>query len=201
VSHGTTKPAKQAVRKATDEIDDLLHRAQNGDRSVLPWLRDLLKDGEMTDLLGGLVRQVRDAVVDGLCGENLAVREGIIKKMAEMRTDLAGPDPTPLERQLAERIVLCWLTLYECELRFARARDLTIKQADYWQRRIDSGHKRYLSAIKTLATVRKLAVPVLIGQLNIAAKQVNKVACPPAANGPGAELTKSDTLPQSGAVG
>jgi hypothetical protein len=130
----------------------------------------------------------------------LAFREGIAQKMAEMRTELAGPNPNPLERRLAERIVLCWLTLYESELRFARAKDLTFKQADYWQRRIDSGHKRYLSAIKTLATVRKLAVPVLIGQVNIAAKQMNKVACPPAANTAETGLTRPDTLPQSGAV-
>ena len=41
----------------------------------------------------------------------------------------------------------------------------------YLQRCIDWAHKRYLSAIKTLAVVRKLAVPVL--QVNIARKQVN----------------------------
>jgi hypothetical protein len=36
---------------------------------------------------------------------------------------------------------------------------------------MDRAHKRYLSAIKTLATVRKLAVPVL--QINVAKQQVN----------------------------
>jgi hypothetical protein len=36
---------------------------------------------------------------------------------------------------------------------------------------MDRAHRRYLSAIKTLATVRKLALPVL--QVNIAKKQVN----------------------------
>ena len=45
----------------------------------------------------------------------------------------------------------------------------------YYQKSIDRAHRRYLSAIKTLATVRKLALPVL--QVNIAKKQVN-VASP-----------------------
>jgi hypothetical protein len=197
VSQGKPNPVKDAARQAADRADDLLRRAQNGDSSVVPQLRELLQKPGMTDLLGGLVRQVQDAVVGGLCGPNLAVQEGINKKMADMRTELAGPDPSPLERQLAERIVLCWLTLYESELRFARGKDLTFKQADCWQRRIDGCHKRYLSAIKTLATVRKLAVPVLIGQLNIATKQVNKVACPPATNVAGQGLPEAGALPQS----
>ena len=52
-----------------------------------------------------------------------------------------------------------------------------MKQAEYYQRRMNHAHKRYLSALKTLALVRKLAVPVL--QMNIAKKQVNVAgACP-----------------------
>ena len=41
----------------------------------------------------------------------------------------------------------------------------------YYQRRMNHSHKRYLSAIKKLALVRKLAVPVL--QVDIAKKQIN----------------------------
>jgi len=39
---------------------------------------------------------------------------------------------------------------------------------------VDHSHKQYLSAMKTLATARKLALPAL--QVNIARKQVNVVA-------------------------
>ena len=44
--------------------------------------------------------------------------------------------------------------------------------------RMDRAHRRYLTAIKTLAIVRKLALPVL--QVNIAKKQVNVAGSPPA---------------------
>jgi hypothetical protein len=48
---------------------------------------------------------------------------------------------------------------------------------------MDRAHRRYLSAIKALALVRRLAVPVL--QVNIARKQVNVAGACPAAQGEG----------------
>ena len=65
----------------------------------------------------------------------------------------------------------CWLHLHDLQLRFIQAESMPIARADYQQRAIDHAHRRYLSAIKTLATVRKLALPAL--QVNIARKQVN----------------------------
>jgi hypothetical protein len=57
---------------------------------------------------------------------------------------------------------------------------MSIKLGDYWQRRINMCHRRYLSAVKMLATVRKLAIQVLIGQVNIAGQQahLNQFAAP-----------------------
>ena len=58
--------------------------------------------------------------------------------------------------------------------RFVNASDMSITQADYFQRRIDRAHRRFLSAVETLARVRKLALPIL--QVNIARnQQVNTV--------------------------
>jgi hypothetical protein len=48
---------------------------------------------------------------------------------------------------------------------------MTLDLGMYYQKSIDRAHKRYLSAIKSLAVVRKLAIPVL--QVNIAKKQAN----------------------------
>jgi hypothetical protein len=72
-------------------------------------------------------------------------------------------------------VVACWLQVQDAEIRFAQNQaKLSIPQADYHQRRMDAAHRRYLSAVKTLALVRKLAVPVL--QVNIAKKQVSVAA-------------------------
>jgi hypothetical protein len=70
-----------------------------------------------------------------------------------------------------ERIISCWLQVQDADLRYAHAKDLSRKGGEYYQRRMNHSHKRYLSALKTLALIRKLAVPVL--QVNIAKKQIN----------------------------
>jgi hypothetical protein len=49
-------------------------------------------------------------------------------------------------------------------------------RGEYYQRRMDRAHAHYLSAIKALAQVRKLALPAL--QVNIAKKQVNVAGGP-----------------------
>lgn len=50
--------------------------------------------------------------------------------------------------------------------------ELGLAQADYYRRCVDRAHRRYLSAIRTLALVRRLLRPV-VAQVNIGAQQVN----------------------------
>jgi hypothetical protein len=88
-----------------------------------------------------------------------------------LRDELAGPNPTPLKRLLVERIVACWLHLHHLEAIYSGKESMSLDLGSYYQRSISSAQKRYLAAIKTLAVVRKLAVPVL--PVNIARKQVN----------------------------
>src|SRR5262245_37576683 len=156
-----------------------LKRAHSGDASTLPVLRKMLENPATVDALGGdLARQAELSFIEAAAGKNLSFREALVRKLELMRAQLAGPDPTPLERLLVERVVACWLQVQDDDIRYAQGQKVrTIVQGDYQQRRMDHAHRRYLSAIKTLALVRKLALPVL--QVNIARKQVN-VAAPAA---------------------
>ena len=52
--------------------------------------------------------------------------------------------------------------------------DLGLQWAEFYQRRIDRAQKRFLSAIKALALVRRLQLPAV--QVNIGEKQMNIVA-------------------------
>ncbi len=103
----------------------------------------------------------------------MAFREAMYEKVHRMRVALSGTNPTPLERLLVERIVTCWLRLYESEIRTVQARDLSIRQAEWCEKKIDHANRRYLTAIRMLATVRKLALPVLVAQINVAKNQTN----------------------------
>jgi hypothetical protein len=136
-------------------------------------LRQLFEAPEAVDLLGGdLARQAELSLIRAAAGQNVAWREALARKLQLLRAELAGPEPAPLERLLVERVAACWLQLHHSDILLAQqAGKLTLSQAEYHQRTRDRAHNRYLSAIKALALVRRLALPVL--QVNIARKQVN----------------------------
>ena len=75
-----------------------------------------------------------------------------------------------------ERVVSCWLHLYHLEILYAQKDAMSLELAGYYQKGIDRAHRRYLSAIKALAVVRRLALPVLLAQINVAGKQQVNVA-------------------------
>jgi hypothetical protein len=168
----TTTPDDVTIPTAPGELRKLLERAQRGDASTLPVLRKMLERPGKVDLFGNLAEQAEQSFIKAAAGDDLVFKESLTRKLQLLREELAGPSPTPVERLLVERVVACWLQVQDADVRYAQGqRDCTFAQGEYQQRRMDRAHKRYLSALKTLALVRKLAVPVL--QVNIAKKQVN----------------------------
>ena len=142
-----------------------LQRAQKGDESTLPTLRKFLATPGVADIHGNLAALLEKKLVDAAAGKNLLFREAITRKLVLLREELAGPSPTPVERLLAEHAAVCWLRLHDAELRYENGEERSLKMDEFYQRRIDRLHKRYLAAVKTLMLVRKLAVPVLRGGL------------------------------------
>ena len=151
----------------------MVKRANKGDKSALASVRELLKGPHGADLFGGnLARQAELSFIENAGGDQLAFKEAIGRKLTILRDELAGSNPTPLERLLVERVVACWLQVQDADVRYVQGqKDCTIPQSEYYQRRQDRAHNRYLSAMRTLAVVRKLTIPVV--QVNIARKQVN----------------------------
>ena len=89
-----------------------------------------------------------------------------------------APLPTPIETLLVDRIVLCWLHLHLVDAFYAQnMQRLSIQQLDFHERRVSLSQRRYLSAIRTLAHVRRLQVPAV--QVNIAGQQINLAAISP----------------------
>ena len=166
-------PAPSAIPRGDKEFVELFRRAENGDKSTLPAIRELLQLPGNVALFGGdLVRQVERSLAEMLGGENLPYKEALFAKARQMRAELAGPDAAPIEKLLAERVVLTWMQVHTEDFQLAQKEaGLTFQQGEYHQRARDRAHARYLGSIKMLALVRKLALPVL--QVNIAKKQIN----------------------------
>lgn len=106
--------------------------------------------------------------------DNAPEVEWIERELREYAAELAGPNPTPIERTLSETAALAWFAVRYVEAIVFTAGDRTLKQADYDIRRLDAAHRRYLATLRTLAQVRKLALPGVV-QVNVG-RQVNAVA-------------------------
>jgi hypothetical protein len=163
-------------------MDALLTKAAKGDESCLPKVKALLTDSEWganaIDFCGSSAEWLRQSVArQASCG-NVLAREAVRRKLDKVRAELEGPNPTPLERLLAERVSICWFVANWYEESFVNKDSLSLPLADFYQRRIDRAHRRFLSDVETLARVRKLALPFL--QLNIARnQQVNMAGAGP----------------------
>jgi hypothetical protein len=145
-----------------EEFRDLIQRAQQGDESTLAQLQEVMKSPTAVACFGGyLAKTLEMTVVTRAAGKNLPFQEAILRQLQALREDLASSKASPLEKLLVDRIVCCWLLLYDAETCYHQAKDMTIPQGDYHQRRIDRLHRRLLSAVRMLAVVRRLALPVV----------------------------------------
>ncbi len=108
---------------------------------------------------------------------NEQTKEKLRQDLRNIVADLVGPNPSPAELVLAETAAINWFALRMFEARYSGSatsdEGLTLGQSEHQQRRIDRTHRRFLDTIKTLATVRRLALPAV--QINVARQQVNQV--------------------------
>ena len=164
-AHGASAPTQ-------DEIKALLKQAEEGDKTVLPALRAYMDQAPgYWEQRGDMAQATQRALIALAGGEkNLVIQETLARKCAALTQELAGPTPSPLERLLVERVVLCWLHLHYAEGLRLKTKEVTFQQEEFHQRRISKMHARYLSAIRTLAQVRRLGVPAV--QVNIGQQQV-----------------------------
>ena len=154
-------------------LRELLERVEGGDEGARRKLKSLLE--EVPVLARKLVDPAKIAersMVETYAGAaGTAVKEALPAVLEQMRGELAGDDPSPLERLLVERVVATWLQVHYFEALYSQnASGMSFAQADHHQKRVDRAHRRHLSAIKTLAQVRKMGPAV---QINIADKQIN----------------------------
>jgi hypothetical protein len=88
-----------------------------------------------------------------------------------MRIEVAGENPSPLERLLSDRVVATWLQVQLFESLYAfEMKNEVMSQGDYRQKQFDRAHRRHLPAIRTLAQICKMNPAV---QINTAEKQIN----------------------------
>jgi hypothetical protein len=138
-----------------------------GKAAVTAELRDLFRADNWAQRIGGPGEDLKLALA------KLYAREPSMQAYFEVwleatYKDVAGPNPTPLERLLAFRVALCWAVTHIYERLHAVQTGLRPSQMAAEQKRISSAHGRLMSSIRALADIRRL--PLSATTVNIAAQ-------------------------------
>ena len=154
-------PNAPLCRQAPDDMTHLLTRAQAGDRTTLPAIRDFLQSPAAITMLGGnLVQMAEDSLLTALGGNDLAMKEAVWKRLENIRRGVLSEGSSQMEKLLAGRVVSAWLQVQHAEVMYSRqVTTATDLQSEFHQRRIDACNRRLLAAIKTLAQIRKKGAP------------------------------------------
>ena len=158
------------------ELEDLSDRAANGDRKARGELRRVLRESgpEVVREASELARKGQSALIRTAAGGEALAEEALTIRLDTMRLEIAGPDPSPLEVLLVEKIVSVWMLAELLELLLSaqltelpksqRMPHSFLKFYLGWQ---EQAHRRLLSAIRELARVRKLQSGIPSSQTNV----------------------------------
>ena len=137
-----------------------MRRAGEEGNAVLPEVRAFLDiHPDVWRRFGDLAMSAKLALIDRAIGGQPAIKEATLRRANELETELAGNDPSPLEKVLASHVAVAWLAAAEAETTAVNGRSMPVGHAEFLDRRRDRAGKRLESAAKTLAIVRKLLLP------------------------------------------
>jgi hypothetical protein len=154
------------VKDRLGKLKTLSERAEDGDKSARKELRKALRESapEVICRASDIGRRGQGMLIKTVAANDPLTEEALVARLDLMRAEVAGPDPSPLEVLLAERICSLWLLIEALEMlvsvqllgelpREKRSPMSFLRHVFKWQ---ESANRRFLSAIRELARVRKL---------------------------------------------
>ena len=157
MAESTSTNAPELLLK--NELHGLVERAEAGDPTALHRnrIRQILDDHpEVWRHVGDLSTLVEHAWIAVLSANDPLAAEAIRRTVKEMKTELGGEHPSPLEKMLVGEIVAAWLEVkFLNTVSAGKESDWVAREALHLRRR-ESAHNRYLGTIKALTTMRAL---------------------------------------------
>lgn len=151
------EPDAAAACNSAHQLRELVQRAQRGDVSALPELRMMLDAcPEIWHSVGDLAARSRLTWLNMIAGSDLFTREALERRLVEMQAELAGPDPSLLERHLVDRILTCSLQVHYMDMLLTKTHFQSDSELQELLNRQRAADRRHQVAIKHLATIRKL---------------------------------------------
>ena len=154
------------VKDRLGELRTLSERVEDGDKSARKELRKALRESssEVISRASDIGRKGQWALIKTVAANDPLTEEALVTRLDLMHAEVAGPEPSPLEVLLTERICSLWLLIEVLEMlvsvqllgdlpRERRSPMSFLQHVFKWQ---ESANRRFLSAIRELARVRKL---------------------------------------------
>ena len=106
-----TKEELDQRRDTVGRLRELMKKAEKGDKKVLPEIREILEESsELPWRFANLAGLAERFFIDRLSKDkDLATKEVMERQLAAMREEIAGENPSTLQRLLAEWAVASWL--------------------------------------------------------------------------------------------
>ncbi len=123
-SVGELGPETKRTKELSACLSEMLKREAAGDEQAGAGLLHVYNTvpslwETVTGLQGNAERSWLDTLIPPDTGRSFT-REGIRREMERLRKDVAGETPSPLERLLADRVVLCWFNATAADTQYAQ---------------------------------------------------------------------------------
>lgn len=177
------RPMELMTRKPFDEWDPdalaragghppkrLAARAAKGDVTALPALEKYLGEHPAAvTLFGDVGRQMLLVLIRNASKKDLLYERAILHQADVLRRRLAGETPNAVEVLLAERAVVCWMTvsLYEHAYFAGMGMMTSYREHAFHEQRVEAANRRFLAALKALAAVRRLKLPDVLAIVKV----------------------------------
>jgi hypothetical protein len=148
---------QQPILTRSEAVLALTARANSGSKDALAALRRLLDQcPEVWTHVGDLARHAEAAWLDLISAGDRLVAESAKRRVALLKSQLAGPTPSPLESLLVDQVACTWLAAQYSEAASAKPGSTSPNEATYRLKRAETAQKRHLAAVRTLAALRAL---------------------------------------------
>ncbi len=178
----TNVPPSTETEQAEASFSDLVKSARQGDRSVIPALRRMMReDPGLAKNNGDLAAKTHIHWIDLIAGTDLYYRECLLMRMAELKRKLIlETNGTVVEEMIVEQTISTWLQLYYHENREAVRPAEGIQLSEFRLRKIESAFKRYMKSLGALSALKTvLPSSPVPGSLALQANKTGIRQCAP----------------------
>jgi len=174
-----TKPTPDTAQMPSrEEFHRLARAADRGDKQAKLQLgKTLDANAEIWRTAGDLGAHAELSLIRAIAKGN-GLEMGMFKRYTDdLIEQVSAPDPSPLEKLAARRVIQCWLWCQYVDMIVAGNNDMPLNEMKFWAGRQDAAHRRWVSAMKMLTAIRALLPGQSVGSAPV--RKLTADAAPP----------------------